>query len=151
MDIIGEYTFDLPQDLVWDVLRSPKVLASIIPLVSDMKQLNETEYMGYLFFRVGSVAGTFQGKIALFNIDERHSYDITVRGSSSIGDVNMTGQMRLEPASNRTIMFYKGNINFGGRIASVGSRMLEIATRAIVNQSFDTLSKYLAVKYKIVS
>ena len=150
MDIIGEYIFDLPQPLVWDILRSPKVLASIIPLVSDVKQLNETEYMGYLFFRVGSFSGTFQGEIALFNIDEPNSYDITVQGSSSVGEVNMTGQMRLKSENDRTIMFYSGNIKFGGRIASVGSRMLEMATRAIIDQSFDTLCKYLAAEYKKV-
>ena len=76
------------------------------------------------------------------------SYDIKVQGSSPVGQVNITGGMRLVYSENRTVMHYQGNIQFGGRIASVGSRVMEMAVRSIMNQSFDMLHRYLAIKYK---
>lgn len=148
MDIAGEFVFDLPQETVWEVLRDPKALSSIIPMIVDVRQISNNQYTGSLFFRVGSVAGTFQGKIELLNIQEPNSYDIKVQGSSSVGQATINGRMRLESQDNRTTMIYHGNINFGGRIASVGSRLLEVSARSIIQQSFETLSRYLTVKYK---
>jgi carbon monoxide dehydrogenase subunit G len=113
--------------------------------------VGENEYTGALFFRVGSIAGTFRGKIELFNLQAPTSYDVKVQGSSSVGQVNINGKMRLEAQDNKTIMHYEGHILYGGRIASVGSRLLEMSTRTIIAQSFDTLSRYLTVKYKRAS
>jgi carbon monoxide dehydrogenase subunit G len=148
MDIEGSFAFDLPQETVWEVLRDPRALASIIPMVRDIKQVSEDQYTGVLFFKAGSVAGTFQGKIDLFNIQEPDSYEIAVQGGSPVGQVQIAGGMRLEVQGDQTIMFYHGKFNFGGRIASVGSRLLEIAVRSTVQQSFETLNRYLNVKYK---
>ncbi len=148
LDIKGEFTFDLPQKTVWEVLRDPRALASIIPLVMDVRQVAHDQYTGSIYFRVGSIGGTFQGKIQLFNIQAPNSYDVKVQGSSSVGQATINARMRLEAHAGRTTMFYQGNINFGGRIASVGSRLLEVSTRAIIQQSFETLSRYLTVKYK---
>jgi carbon monoxide dehydrogenase subunit G len=148
MDIQGEYVFKLSQERVWEVLRDPRVLSSIIPMARDVRQVSDDEYTGVLFFRVGNIAGTFQGKIALLNIQVPDSYDIEVQGSSPIGEVRIKGGMRLEAQEGQTTMFYEGNFHFGGRIASVGSRMLEMAVRSVLTQSFDTLSRHLAVKYR---
>lgn len=148
MDIMGEFTFEVPQETLWEVLRDPRALASIIPMVMDVKQISDHQYTGTLYFRVGSIAGTFHGKIELSNIQAPKSYDIKVQGSSSVGQATINGRMHLESQDNRTTMFYQGNIHFGGRIASVGSRLLEVSTRTIMQQSFETLSRYLTVKYK---
>lgn len=148
MDIAGEFTFELPQEVVWQVLQDPRALATIVPLAKDMKLVADNQYTGSLFFRVGSIAGTFHGQIELLNIMSPNSYDIKVHGSSPVGQVDITGGMRLECTDDKTTMFYQGNINFGGRIASVGSRMLELSVRSIMQQSFQTLNVYLSVKYK---
>lgn len=148
MEISGEFTFDLPQKTVWEVLRDPRALASIIPMVMNLKQVAENQYTGTLFFRVGDVAGTFHGKIELFNIQAPDSYDIEVHGSSAVGQVNIKGGMHLKLEGDHTVMVYHGNINFGGRIASVGSRLLDVSVRSIIQQSFETLNQYLSVKYR---
>jgi carbon monoxide dehydrogenase subunit G len=148
MDISGDFSFEVPQQMVWTVLQDPKALGTILPMAMDMKQIGENQYTGSLFFRVGSIAGTFHGKIELFNIQAPNSYDIKVRGSSSVGEVNINGGMSLQSQDNRTTMHYHGNVHFGGRVASVGSRLLEVSVRSIVQQSFETLSRYLTVKYK---
>jgi carbon monoxide dehydrogenase subunit G len=117
-------------------------------MVRDVRQVSDNQYTGVLFFRVGTIAGTFQGNIELLNIQEPDSYDIKVQGSSPVGQVQINGGMNLEAKGDQTLMSYQGTFQFGGRIASVGSRVLEIAVRSVINQSFDTLSRYLILKYK---
>jgi carbon monoxide dehydrogenase subunit G len=148
MDITGDHKFDLSQEKVWEVLHDPRVLATIIPLVRDLRQTDNNKYRGVLFFRVGSIAGTFEGTIELLNIQAPERYDVKVHGSSGIGQVDITGGMRLETQGEHTMMYYHGNCHFGGRIASVGSRVLELSVHSVIQQSFNTLSRYLAVKYK---
>lgn len=147
MEINGEFTFNGPHDKVWEVLQDPRALAVIIPLAMDMKQIGDHLYSGALFYKVGSIAGMFRGKIELMNLIAPTSYDIKVHGVSPIGEVNILGSMRLEASDNTTKMHYHGDVNFGGRIASVGSRMLDMSVRTLMKQSFDTLNRYLTVKY----
>jgi carbon monoxide dehydrogenase subunit G len=148
MDIVGEFTFNLPQEKVWDVLRDPRVLAVIIPICRDMKQTGDDTYGGSLFFKAGSVAGMFKGTIHLLNIQAPDSYDIKVQGTSPVGVVNISGDMSLEAQNDQTLMRYQGDIQFGGRIASVGSRMIDTAVRSMMQQSFETLNVYLMTQNK---
>lgn len=147
MEITGEFTFDARQEHVWDVLQNPKVLGTIIPTAMNMQKVGENQYTGELFFRVGDVAGPFRGKIELLNLQAPSSYEIEVQGSSAVGQVNITGGMSLEGHEQQTTMIYRGNINFGGRVASVGSRLLEVSIRSIMSQSFKALNTYLVNKY----
>jgi len=148
MEIAGEYKFEVPQLALWEVLQDPKALSLIIPMAMDMKQVADNQYTGVLFFKVGSVAGLFRGKIELFNLQSPTSYEIKVQGSSPAGRVDIVGGIRLEESGYDTTMYYEGKLTFGGPIVSVGSRMIEVAVRSIIQQSFDTLNRYLKLKYK---
>ena len=146
MEISGEFAFDTSQERVWEVLHDPTVLGTIIPMATNIKTIADNQYSGDLFFKVGNVAGTFHGQIQLKNVQAPNSYDIEVQGSSAIGQVDIKGSMYLELHDEQTIMLYNGNLAFGGRIASVGSRLLDMSVRSMLNQSFKTLNNYLAIK-----
>jgi uncharacterized protein len=146
MEISGEFTFDAKGETVWEVLQDPNALATIIPMAMNIKRIADNRYSGDLFFKVGNFAGTFHGTIQLSNLQPPDSYDIEVQGSSAIGRVDIKGGMYLKTNNEQTVMFYSGNIAFGGRIASVGSRLLELSVRSMLQQSFKTLNNYLSIK-----
>lgn len=146
MEIKGAFIFELPQEQVWDILGDPRILASIIPVCKDIRQISPNQYTGELFFRAGSMAGVFRGRIELLNIQKPMSYDIKVKGDSSIGIVQMEGSMNLEAQDESTIMHYDGTVQYGGRMISVGSRILEQATHAVMNQSLNTLHRFLLAR-----
>jgi len=56
--------------------------------------------------------------------------------------------MRLEATGNETIMHYRGNAQFGGRIASVAQRVVDQAVQAMIRESFDALDRYLLTESK---
>lgn len=146
MELSGDYLFDSPQTLVWDALLDPNVLGQIMPGGKGFQQVGENQYDGVLEVKVGPVQGTFQGKITLTDILPPESYKIEVDGKGAPGFVKANGGLHLETRGSQTFMEYSGTAQVGGRIASVGQRLLDSAARSIVRQSLDALNEYLKVQ-----
>ena len=146
MEIGGDYVFDAPQKIVWDALQDPNVLGSIMPGGQGFEEVGENQYTGVLQVKVGPVQGTFQGQINLSDIKPPESYHIEVDGKGAPGFVKANGNLRLEARDGQTYMEYSGQAQVGGRIASVGQRLLDASARSIIRQSLDALNEYLKVK-----
>ena len=149
MHISGEYTFNAPQDIVWKALQDPLVLGAVVHTCWGVEKIAENQYTGILQFKIGSMQGTFKGKINLANVVPPTSYDIEVHGNGLLGVANVKGSLKVESVEeDKTLMHYQGEAQFGGRIASVGSRLLESAVHAMLDQSLLALNKYLQVEVK---
>lgn len=146
MNITGEYVFDAPQEMVWDAVRDPDVLGSILPGGEGIAEVGENEYEGKLRIKVGPVQGTFNGKIKLENMVVPESYDIKVDGKGAPGFVKAKGALALSPNGTQTHMAYNGTAQVGGRIASVGQRLLDASAKSIIRQSLEALNAYLQVQ-----
>jgi carbon monoxide dehydrogenase subunit G len=146
MDVSGDYTFDAPQELTWKALQDPEVLASIMPGGEDFKETGENEYSGLLHVKVGPVQGQFSGVIKLSDIVAPQSYSMQVDGKGAPGFAKANGSLVLTGQGERTDMAYQGTVQIGGRIASVGQRVLEASVKSIIRQSLDGLNDYLKVQ-----
>jgi len=146
MDVAGEYTFDAPQEMVWDALQDPNVLGTIMPGGQGIEAVGDNEYKGMLHIKVGPVQGVFQGDIKLSNVVPPVGYHIDIDGKGAPGFVKAKGQLRLEARGQQTFMDYSGQANIGGRIASVGQRLIDSSARSIIRQSLDALNDYLKVQ-----
>lgn len=140
MKVGGEYTFDGPQELVWDVLQDPDVLASVLPGCEKLDLVGENEYQGALKLKVGPVQGQFQGKVRLTDIQPPESYTMEVDGKGAPGFVKATGDLHLTGQGATTLLTYTGDARIGGRLASVGGRLMESSAKAIIKQSLDGLN-----------
>lgn len=69
-----------------------------------------------------------------------------VDGKGATGFVKGTGNLRLEPRDQQTHLQYSGTAQVGGRIASVGQRLVDSAARSIIRQSLDALNEYLRIE-----
>ena len=147
MKVAGEYTFDAPQDLVWNALQDPDVLSSAMPGGEGFAEVGENEYEGNLNVKVGPVQGKFKGNIKLLDIVAPESYTMEVDGKGAPGFVKATGNLKLSPDGEKTHMVYDGEAKVGGRIASVGQRLLDASSKSIIRQSLDGLNDYLKVQY----
>ena len=137
----GEYLFEGPQDLVWDTLMDPDVLASVLPGCEKLEQTGENEYQGALEIKIGPVQGKFMGKVQLADIQKPDSYTMKVDGQGASGFVNATGHLALAPEDGKTRVTYEGDANVGGRLAAVGQRLVESSAKAIIKQSLDGLNE----------
>lgn len=144
MKIAGEYTFDGPQERVWEILRDPDTLAKALPGTKRLELVGENEYDGEMQVRIGPVAGTFGGKLTVSNEVPPQSLTLTVEGKGKVGFLKGSGDVELiDQGDNKTLMTYEGEVQIGGRVASVGQRLFDSVSKSMIKQGLDQLNQSL--------
>lgn len=147
MKIDGEYVFDGPRDAVWEILRDPDVLATALPGTQNLEQISENEYQGEMQVRIGPVGGLFTGKVLISDEVPPESLTMTVEGKGKPGFVKGTGAVQLSPQEDgKTLMQYQGDMEVGGRLASVGQRMMDSVSKSLMKQGLDSLNQSLLAR-----
>ena len=146
MEISGSYTFDAPQEMVWQAMLNPEVLSSVLPGSESLELVGEDEYAGNLNVKVGPVQGKFKGNIKINETNKPDSFTMVVDGKGSPGFVKPTGAVKLSTQAAQTLLTYAGTAQVGGRIASVGQRLLDSSARSIIRQSLDGINEYLKLQ-----
>ncbi len=140
MKVAGSHRFDSPPEEVWEALLDPEVLAAIMPGCKKLELTGENTYEGTLDIKVGPVQGVFQGKVQLDEIDPPNGYTMQLDGQGAPGFVKATARVAIAGDGDGTMMTYDGDAQVGGRIASVGQRLLDSSAKAIIKQSLEGLN-----------
>lgn len=147
MKLEGEYIFDGPRDEVWAIVRDPEILATALPGAQKLEKIDENHYAGQMFVRIGPVSGVFDGKLAVTDEAPPESYTLSVDGRGAPGFGNGTGHVQLlQQEDGRTLMKYEGELQVGGRIASVGQRLIDTASRSMIGQGLESLNSALKAR-----
>ena len=107
MKIGGDYTFDGPQELVWQTLLDPATLVTVLPGADKLDQVGDNEYEAALTIKVGPIQGQFMGKVKLEDIQPPNAYTMQVDGRGAPGFVKATGHLTLAAEGDRTKMTYQ--------------------------------------------
>lgn len=148
VELKGNYTFNAPQELVWEMFLDPGVLARIMPGCEKLEQTGENEFEGKLNIRIGPVQGVFQGTVELSDLRPPHGYHMLVNGRGPAGIVRGEGDLQLAPTESGTSLSYQGEAQVSGRIASVGQRLMDSSAKAIVSQSLQNLEKQIRARLR---
>lgn len=143
MKVEGTHTFSAPRDLVWEMLQDPQVLASVMPGCETLDKTDDNKFQGILMIRIGPVQGKFNGIVTMSDINQPESYNIVVDGKGAPGFVKGSGALHFAAENGSTLMTYQGDAQVGGRIASVGQRLLDTSARAIIRQSLEGLDQQI--------
>jgi len=146
LKITGSYTIDAPRDQVWAALNDMEVLARIVPGCERLVQTGENEYEGTVKIGIQSIKGTYSGKIRLEDIQPPHHYKLVAAGRSSNGVVDGSGSVDLAEQDGKTVLTYGGDAQIGGTLASVGQRLIEGASKQMINQSLKALVEQINVR-----
>jgi hypothetical protein len=146
----GEYIFDGPREDVWELVRDPDVLATALPGTQSLDQVGENEYEGVMNVRIGPVAGVFSGRIVVSDEVPPETCTLTVEGKGKPGFINGTGYVNLiDQDDSTTLMKYDGEMQIGGRLASVGQRLLDTTSKSMIRQGLETLNKALQARIAV--
>jgi len=141
----GDYLFDASVTEVWGALFDPIVLAAVLPGCEKL-DLIDGQFVGDLKVKVGPIQGTFSGKVDLKDKVEPRSYTMIVDGRGAPGFVKATASVKLEPDGEGTRIHYDADAQIGGKIASVGQRLVEASARAMVAQSLSGLHENIKIR-----
>lgn len=144
MKISGSYTIDAPRDQVWAALNDIEVLARVVPGCERLEQVGDNEFVGTVKIGIQSIRGTYSGKIRLEDIQPPSHYKLVASGKSASGVVDGAGTVDLEEQEGKTLLRYGGDAQIGGTLASVGQRLIEGASKQLINQSLKALSEQVA-------
>ena len=147
MKIDGEYLFKGPREEVWEIIRDPEVLATALPGTKSLDKVGENEYRGDMNVKVGPVGGLFSGHLLVSNEVPPESLTLTVDGRGSPGFINGSGNVVLtDTGEGTTLMKYDGEVQIGGKLASVGQRLLDTASKSTIRQALDALDMALQAR-----
>jgi hypothetical protein len=130
---------------VWNALFDPEVLAAAMPGCEKL-ELVDGELVGQMAIKVGPISGKFTGKVRLEDKVEPKSYRMVVDGRGTPGFVKATATITLTPDGAKTRLAYDADAQIGGKIASVGERLLDVSARAITKQSLDGLHENIKIR-----
>lgn len=144
MLIESEFTFDAPREAVYEGLQDPEILASALPGTDRLDLTSDDRYEGQMEASVGPVtAARFAVVVELKNKVPPERFDMHVDGKGKAGFVNGIANVVLEDRDGGTVMKYRADLQVGGRVASVGQRLLDSVGKAMSKQGLEAVSRSL--------
>ncbi len=140
----GTVEIAAPPERVFAVLLDPAALARVIPGCHALEADGENRYRADVTVGIGLIKARYEARITLSDIEAPHRLRLAGSGSSSLGTGAGDGLVRLEATAEGTRLHYDYRAQVGGKVAMVGSRMLEGAARVIVAQLFESLGRQAA-------
>ena len=145
MEMKGEQLIPAPQQVVWDALNEPEVLKACVPGCESIEKSGDNEYQVLMVARVGPVSAKFKGKLTLSDINPPSSYSISFEGQGgAAGFAKGSAQVRLSSAGAHTKLSYEVKANVGGKLAQIGSRLVDAAAKKVADDFFRNFNEKAA-------
>ena len=124
MKLGGSYKLNVKKEIVWKALNDPNILKKCIPGCELFEKESDTVFNVTATNQIGPMNATFTGTVNLSNIKDNESYTLSGEGQSSVGFANGNADVRLKDENESTLLTYHVEVNVGGKIAQLGSRLI---------------------------
>lgn len=129
-------------ETTWKALNDPEILRQCIPGCEVIERVGEDEYKIAMVAKVGPVSAKFNGRMKISDIVPPQSYAIAFEGQGgAAGFAKGSAKVRLEPEGAGTRMAYDVNAQIGGKLAQIGSRLVDGAARKVADEFFAVFSE----------
>jgi uncharacterized protein len=137
MDIRGERQLLAPREAVWRALNDPEVLRECIPGCQQLERISDTVIEATIAAQIGPVKAPFGSRIELKDLDPPRAYTLVGEGkSAAAGFGRGEARVTLEEEGGMTTLRYSAELRLGGKLAQIGARLVEGATRQLADQFF---------------
>lgn len=144
MDLTGEYRIPASAERAWAALNDPEMLKTCIPGCRELVRVSDTEFVATVGAKVGPVSATFKGNVILSDLDPPRAYTISGQGQGgAAGFAKGSARVTLIPDGAETILRYEAKADIGGKLASVGSRLIQGVAKKNADDFFGTFTQHL--------
>ena len=144
MKLTGSYKLNVKKEDVWKALNDPNILKKCIPGCESFNKESDTMFSATATNQIGPMNATFSGNVNLSNIKENQSYTISGEGQSSVGFANGSADIKLAEENGLTILSYEVNANVGGKVAQLGSRLIDGVAKKMSDYFFGRFADLVA-------
>ena len=144
MKLSGSYQIKLEKQKVWEALNNPEILKKAIPGCEEFIRNSDTEFTAKATNKIGPFNASFTGDIELKDLDPPNSYKIFGSGNSPVGFASGEASVKLEDQDQGTKLIYEVEANVGGKIAQVGSRLIDMTAKKMADIFFSKFSELIS-------
>jgi hypothetical protein len=145
MEMTGEQLIPASQQQTWDALNDPDMLKQCVPGCESIEPAGDNQYQVLMVARVGPVSAKFKGKLTLSDVQPPNSYSIAFEGQGGAAGFAKGGaQVRLSPEGDGTRLSYEAKANVGGKLAQIGSRLVDAAAKKVADEFFRNFNEKVA-------
>lgn len=146
MRMSAEQRIPASQEVVWRALNDPEVLRRSIPGCESVERIGDDQFAAAVTAKVGPVKARFDGKIALTDIDPPRGYRLNGAGHGGpAGFAKGGATVILEPEGDATLLKYEVEATVGGKLAQLGSRLIDAAARKMADDFFKRFNDIVSV------
>ncbi len=149
MELTSQQTLPVTQQQAWEALNDIALLQSAIPGCESITPAGDNRYDVAITASVGPVKARFKGKLQILDLNPPASYTLRFEGQGgAAGHGKGSAQVRLESVQARlTTLHYTAQASVGGKIAQIGSRLVDMAAQKMAGEFFATFNAKLAERY----
>jgi uncharacterized protein len=153
MQLTNQQTLPVGQAQAWAALNDIALLQAAIPGCDAITATGENQYEALVTAAIGPVKAKFRGKLQLENLLPPHSYTLRFEGQGgAAGHGKGHADIRLEAAgAAQTVLHYTAHASVGGKIAQVGSRLVDMAAQKMATEFFESFTAAVQQKYGAVA
>ena len=140
---------NVKKEVVWKALNDSNILKQCIPGCESFDNESKNVFNATATNQIGPMNATFSGTVTLSNIQENQSYTLSGEGQSSVGFVNGRADVKLIEENGITTLTYEVDVNVGGKIAQLGSRLIDGVAKKMSDYFFGRLSDLVAPIIKV--
>jgi carbon monoxide dehydrogenase subunit G len=142
MIVEGQHAFDAAPERVWPLLLDPEVIARAMPGARELVAAGDGRYTGRLVVTVGPIAAAeFALEILIEHADPPRGFEMAVNADGRFGFTRGRATVSLAPDGAGTRMAYRAELQVGGKIASLGQRLLEMVSRTMLRSGLTELGR----------
>jgi len=149
MKLEGSYKLNVKKEIVWQALNDPDILKQCIPGCESFEKESDTIFNATATNQIGPMNATFSGKVSLSNIQENRSYTLSGEGQSSVGFANGRADVKINEENGSTTLSYEVNVNVGGKVAQLGSRLIDGVAKKMSDYFFGHFSDLVSPIKKV--
>lgn len=145
MEMNGERVVPVAQQAAWDALNDPEVLKACIPGCESLEGDGDGSFHAVVKAAVGPVRARLKGHVTLSDVMAPNSYKLAFKGEGATGFAQGESEVRLttSDAGDETTIHYTARAKIGGKLAQVGSRLIDSAANKIAGEFFTNLTRHL--------
>jgi uncharacterized protein len=147
MEITGAQVIPKPQQQTWNAICDPAVLQVCIPGCELMEKISDSEFHMTMAAKVGPVSAKFKSKITLTDVDAPNAYTLIFEGQGGVaGFAKGQARVMLAPDGEQTTLSYSATATIGGKLAQVGSRLVDGVAKKLAEQFFTRFNQHVTAQ-----